>query len=180
MGGKELARLPTPPCKAAFLLERTGAVVSTLRFRFLFTSIAVAWFAAASAGCNREIFSIVPVSGKVTYDDGSLIKAGMIQVMLVPQGEPVDGKYHAPPSGADVDMATGEFKDFRTRQGKPGVVVGTHKVIVVSKTKDGLKNTFEVPAEYQSAEATPLEPQTISKPNQVLELKIPKPKGRQR
>jgi hypothetical protein len=45
------------------------------------------------AGCGgSQPFSTVPVSGKVMYEDGSLIPAPQIQVMFVPQVPPVDKK----------------------------------------------------------------------------------------
>lgn len=139
--------------------------------------LALLTLGAVSLGCKGEMFPIVPITGKVTYDDGSLINAGMLQVQFVPTQEPVEGKFHPPQSGADVEVSTGEFKECRMRNGKLGVLKGKHKVLIISLSKDGFKKTFEVPKEYHSVETTPLTVD-IEKKDQVVTLTVPKPKRR--
>ena len=117
--------------------------------------------AAAIAGCGSGApFDIVPVTGKVTYSDGSLIEADRVVVTFVPQDVAAEGK--DVPAGAmgEVNIADGTFPGLTTRKHLDGAILGRHKVLVQAM-KTGPAGVGEptdaVPARYASAETTPLD-----------------------
>ena len=75
------------------------------------------WFVAVvvlgamlPAGCgSSDPFDYARVSGKVTYDDGSLIPAARITVTFLSQAPAVDAKTHPRPGMAEVNTADGTF-----------------------------------------------------------------------
>ena len=83
------------------------------------------------AGCSGEPsdpFSYVKVSGKVAYDDGSLVKVPDMLLIFHPLTSPIDPKT-CPHSGMTlVNVATGEFLSVTTWRPGDGVVHGKHKV----------------------------------------------------
>jgi len=126
------------------------------------------------AGCGgSQPFSTVPVSGKVMYEDGSLIPAPQIQVMFVPQVPPVDKKTYPRPGLAYVNPKDGTFANVTSHQPGDGVVVGRAKVVI--KTLDERGNpTAHVPKAYQEVSTTPLEVE-VSQQNREFVLKVKKP-----
>jgi hypothetical protein len=102
-----------------------------------------------------------PVKGKV-YLDGKLLKAGSVGFFPVDQSE-----------GAPAFEAAGKIKEdgafeLSTR-GKPGALLGSYKVTVISQTKVEPNRAGEVvslvPKEYTNKETTPLKVEVIEKPD---------------
>jgi hypothetical protein len=134
---------------------------------------------SAAIGCNSgEPFEMVPIHGKVTYDDGSLIKAQSIQVTFNPVGVAAVGKQFPPGGTANVNVADGTFSSVTTRRVDDGVLLGKHKVAVMTFQSSPVGGppiaSHAVPQQYQKSNTTPLEV-TVERPDQFVELKVPKP-----
>jgi len=110
----------------------------------------------AVSGCGSgEPFELIPVSGKVTYDDGSLIPAQRLVVTFIPQVKAVDAKTHPRPGQTDVNVADGTFSYMTTHKAADGATAGPNKVLVVAYD-DRENPTGAVPSIYASPETTPL------------------------
>ncbi len=129
-------------------------------------------------GCGSgEPFDMTPVSGKVTYEDGSLIPGHRVEVRFVPQDvKSEDPKVSPRFAGAEVDVATGEFIESTTHTWGDGVIVGRHKVLVRSFDQNE-RPTGAVPREYTDERDTPLE-MDITYGMDPVEIQVPKPKGK--
>lgn len=92
------------------------------------------WLAAAVAamalpGCGGgNPYRTVPVTGKLTYRDGSLIPARRIQVNFIPQVKAIDLKTHPRFGVAYLDVETGEFTAVTTATYGDGATVGKNKL----------------------------------------------------
>ena len=117
------------------------------------------------AGCGSgNPFESVPVSGKVTYEDGSPAPVGKIFFKCLE--EPKDGMY---PRVASVPVQSdGTFENVTTYKFGDGLVIGKHKVSLVGDSK-------KIPKEYTTTTKTPLVIE-VTESGQVLEIKVPKPK----
>ncbi len=123
-------------------------------------------------GCGDGApFAQVNVSGKVTYEDGSLIPAERLVITFVPQTPAKDAKTHPRPGRAEVNVADGTFDTVTTNTYGDGVVSGKHKVLVEAQTAVGTPSG-EVPAEYADGGKTPLIVDTADAP---WEIRIGKP-----
>jgi hypothetical protein len=160
---------PTPirlsaadPWRSAIRLARRLAYV---------TACAMACSLTLLASCNRgDPFSYVRVSGKVTYEDGSLIPAGVL-LTFYPQGGDIDAKTHPRPGETAVNQATGEFHSVTSHKLNDGLVRGKHKVTL----RDGWHRPLPpniVPEEYSDFSRTPLEVDTADRP---FHLRVKKP-----
>jgi hypothetical protein len=134
--------------------------------------------AVSLAGCGGGApFKIVPVSGKVTYSDGSLIPADRIVVTFVPQGVQASGKDAAAAARGEVNVADGTFAGLTTQKHLDGAIVGKHKVLVQA-LKTGVAGVGEptaaVPAKYAKAATTPLEVEVPPGGKKNIELLIDK------
>jgi hypothetical protein len=133
--------------------------------------------AAGLSGCGGgEPFKIVPVSGKVTYKDGSLIPADRIVVTFVPQGVQGAGKEAATAAQGDLNVADGTFAGLTTHKHMDGAIIGKHKVTVQAlKTgPGGVGQPIQaVPIAYTRAETTPLSVEVTGSGN-VFPLEIEK------
>lgn len=121
-------------------------------------------------------FDLVPVHGKVTYEDGNLIKADSILVTFNPIKTGEKGKIVPPGGQTNVNVQDGTFSAVSSRRKDDGVVVGRHKVVIVSfKTGAGGMPvpTDAVPPIYRKESSTPLEVEVDSN-NQFLDLKVTK------
>ncbi len=128
-------------------------------------------------GCGSGApFPIKPVSGKVTYSDGSLIRADRIVVKFVPQGVEGVGKDRASAAMGDLNVADGTFAGLTTLKHNDGAIVGKHKV-VVQAFRTGPAGVGEpigtVPAIYFKEKTTPLE-EEVTTGNNYFEIKIEK------
>jgi hypothetical protein len=124
------------------------------------------------AGCSQEPFAMVPVSGAITFEDGSLIQAERIVVCFVPQVDPVDAKTHPLSGRAEVDIKTGAFTQATSHKYGDGLVRGTHKVYLEVYPKAGIAPP-PIPREYSTVKDTPLTYDT-----EKLECIIKLPKSR--
>ena len=130
----------------------------------------------AVSGCgNKKPYSCVNVSGKVTYDDDSLIPADQIRLTFLSQTPPIDPRTPPHNGVAKADGKTGQFDSATTFLPKDGIIVGDHKVIVQC-IKNGHEAKELVPPEYCDREKTPLKANSNQSP---FDFKIPKP-GRHR
>lgn len=145
--------------------------------RFTLVQIAGLWLLASISGCGSKVpFSIVPVHGKVMYEDGSLIPADSILVTFNPIHDGEKGKMAAPGGQTNVNVQDGTFSAVSSHRANDGLAVGRHKVVVVAfkKGPDGKTGPSPaVPAVYRSESSTPLEVDVASS-DQFLELKISK------
>ncbi len=124
------------------------------------------------SGCGtRDPFRYVPVSGIITYEDGSLIPVNDMTLMFYPQSPPKDEKTHPRPGVAYVDKATGRFEKATSHTLGDGLVRGKHKVTVVDIFLAALPPDI-VPPEYADPQKTPLEVDTADAP---FHLKVHKP-----
>lgn len=120
-------------------------------------------------GCGSgSPFDYVPVSGKVTYEDGSPIPGGCRLVFTAMEVEPV-GTAHARPGRANVN-ASGEFECVTSYKYGDGLIPGKHKVVILAGMDQ--EGKLAVPKEYETVQTTPLVIDTADVP---LDIKIPKP-----
>jgi hypothetical protein len=122
----------------------------------------------AISGCGSDSpFDYVPVQGKVTYEDGSLIP-GSFQLRFQSLAPPI-GTAHPRPAMAEV-KSDGTFDVVTSYKYGDGLVPGRHKVVIAYATDAAGRSL--VPEEYTTVMATPLEIDTADSP---LEIKVPKP-----
>jgi hypothetical protein len=136
--------------------------------------LAVLGILVAVSGCgNSKPYSCVKVSGKVTYDDGSVIPADRIRLIFVSQAPQINPK--TPPHNGEVyaDVKTGQFESPTTFIRGDGIIAGDHKVAVQCILNGQLAL---IPTEYTSSTTTPL---TANSSQSPFEFKIPK-KGSRR
>jgi hypothetical protein len=145
--------------------------------RFWSTLIAGLFIIASVLGCGSSVpFDFVPVHGKVTYEDGSLIPADSILVTFSPilSGEK---SRTVPPGGrTDVNVQDGTFSAVSSYRKDDGLAIGRHKVMVVSAKKGPNGQSAPstaVPLVYGQEATTPLEIEVESN-DQFLDLKVSK------
>lgn len=156
------------------LLEGTGLTMNN-RSDVCF-SLALILGLSSMLGCGSDMpFDVVPVHGKVTYDDGSLIPADSMLVNFNPISSESKTKV-APPGGqTTVNVQDGTFTAVSSHRANDGLVIGRHKVVVVAfkKGPNGSVPSEAVPAIYRNESSTPLEVEVESS-NQPLEIKLSK------
>lgn len=124
---------------------------------------------AAADGCGKgDGFDYVRVSGRVTYEDGSLIPAEQLTITFLPQSPPLDKKTHPRPGTAQVNVADGTFDSVTSHRFGDGIVRGRHKVLVEAFDSN-LKPSRTVPPHYRDPAKTPLEVDAADSP---FDLKI--------
>ena len=145
--------------------------------RFSPALIAKLLIVGSISGCGSKVpFDIVPVHGKVTYDDGSLIPADSIHVTFNPILSGEKGKVVPPGGQTDLNVQDGTFSAVSSHRAYDGVAIGRHKVVVVSfkKGPDGKSvPSAAVPPIYRNTSSTPLEVEGESN-DQFLDLKVSK------
>jgi hypothetical protein len=127
------------------------------------------------AGCSghSDPYGYVKVSGKVTYDDGSLIPASEIHLSFIPQTATAIGKTSPKAGACFVDTKTGELQKVTTHTPFDGLVRGKHKVQITGQNHVPLPTSI-IPADCADPQKTPLEVDTDHLP---FEIKVPKPAG---
>ena len=126
----------------------------------------------ALPGCGpKDPFSYVHISGKITYDDGTLIPVKDLELTFLPQSGALDPKTHPLPGVAAVNAATGEFHAATSHRYNDGLVRGKHKVVLGGVSSMPLPPNL-VPPEYCNPAKTPLEVDTARQP---FVLKVRKP-----
>jgi hypothetical protein len=143
-----------------------------MKFTWRYGFLAIVTLSLLLAGCDGSgnPFDSVPVSGKVTYEDGSLIPVQGMKVYFHCLEPPKDGMHPRPATvGVGPD---GTFKDVTTYKYADGLVLGKHKVSLVCQ--EGGKLTDKIPMDYALPAKTPLVIE-VTESGQVLEIKVPKP-----
>ncbi len=126
------------------------------------------------AGCGEKSpFTVVSVSGKVTYEDDSPIPGTDLQITFVPQAPPASLKEYPRRASGTVSPADGTFECLTTNEYGDGATVGPQKVVVQSNNEQG-EPTGAVPPEYSSVAQTPLKTD-VSAGHGPYEFKIAKP-----
>ncbi len=131
------------------------------------------WAIAAVSGCGRGDYPLAPVTGAVTYEDGSIIPAEEIRLTFIPQAAALDSKTHPRPGSALVNVKDGTIGRVTTHKPGDGVIVGECKVVVKALGPNETA-TDAVRAEYTDVSTTPLKV-TIARGMGPLTLKIKKP-----
>jgi hypothetical protein len=155
-------------------------MVSLARMSFALLMLAL----LVLAGCNRRLPVADTVEGTLMYGQSPVVGARVQFVPVVPEG------VKAPISSAITDEK-GFFRLVRDDTGKPGAVIGKHKVIVVSgrrnenrpsrdeEDSDPAASGTRVPLRYATLSATPLLVEV--KPEQTnYPLEISDPGGEKR
>lgn len=127
-------------------------------------------------GCGSKTpFELTHIKGKVVCSDGSLIQADQILVQFVPQGIQNQGMNAPRAAETYADVSDGTFSDLTTWKFADGVMVGRHKVVVIS-LKIGSHGmgvpTTAIPARYHQASTTPLEVEVTSDGDNIFSLEI--------
>ncbi len=125
------------------------------------------------AGCSDTPYEIVPIHGKVTYEDGSLIPAETIFVNFYPQVESVNTKVHPRWGIAKLNSEDGTFAYVSTWKHADGVILGKHKV-TVKVADESPTGAGSIPEIYADPATTPLEIEVTGR-NQDVPLEIDKP-----
>ncbi len=140
--------------------------------------LCIGLLAGSLLGCGSNgPFDYVKVSGKVTYEDGSLIPVDQMTITFVPQMPPVDEIHHAR-SGITYTGSEGTFSAVTSYKANDGLVVGKHKVVISTGAAYSMggpskkKTTPAVPKEYSDSSTTPIEIDTADSP---FHIKVKKP-----
>ena len=139
--------------------------------RHVFLAIGALVLFLSGCGGSGNPFDSVPVSGKVTYEDGTPIPVQGIKLYFHCLEPPKEGM-HPRPATVGVD-ADGTFNDVTTYKYADGLVLGKHKVSLVC-VENG-KLTPKIPRDYSLPSKTPLVVE-VTDAGQFLEIKVPKPK----
>lgn len=125
---------------------------------------------ALCLGCGSDApFSYIPVSGQLTYEDGTPLPAKGMKLQFEPlDAEPVNGM-HPRVATADVD-GQGRFAHATSYKYADGLVPGRHKVAIGYATDENGK--LLVPESATSLGTTELVVDTANLP---LEIKVPRP-----
>jgi hypothetical protein len=124
------------------------------------------------AGCSPSApYKTVPVSGKITYEDGMPIP-GRVRLQFFPQIQAINAKEY-PRAGSAELKPDGTFPNVTTWKYADGVIPGPQKV-VIQALDNRQQPTGAVDLIFGSATTTTLTAEV--KPGmQPLDLKIPKP-----
>ncbi len=125
------------------------------------------------SGCGGQPYGTTAISGKVTYEDGSLIPAPAITIYFEPQQESIDSKTFPRRGFAEVNVADGTFSRATTYEPRDGVILGPHKVVIEAIGEGGVPDYRYFPRIYSDAATTPLTIEVGS--NRSFELTVPKP-----
>ena len=101
--------------------------------------------AGTLCGCRKaEQPPTIPVSGKITYEDGSLVPANQIELrFLATQPDLYREKDYPTAATARVDTRDGTFKEMTTWQHGDGVIAGQYDVEVVRYGDEDNPGGFE-------------------------------------
>ena len=131
-GRKSRARSPLRPAfRPQFATVRLAAMILVL-------AVTTNLLVAGGLGYGEvEPFDLVAVTGRVTFDDGTLIPVGRLTVAFISQAEPIDKKTHPRPGHAEVDVTDGTFSQATTHRFSDGLITGRHLVQAYSYNGDG-------------------------------------------
>ena len=121
--------------------------------------LATPWVFLAGCGGSGGSFKYVPVTGKVTYEDGTLIPVSGMRIYFHSLEPAMDGMHVRPGIGGI--GSDGTFKDITTYKYADGLVLGKYKVSLVIQEAGG--STPKIPKEYALPEKTPLRVEEIGR-----------------
>lgn len=122
-------------------------------------------------GCGGSgPFEYIPVTGQITYEDGSVIPAKSWRVIFTALDHN-DPNVRPRPATASIDPATGKFDSATSYKYGDGLVPGKHRVALAALDASG-KELKLFPKEYGDTRESPL---IIDTANLPLEIKVPKP-----
>lgn len=120
-------------------------------------------------GCGSSgPFSYMPVSGKISYDDGSPLPSELTLVFIAQDAPEV--KNSVPRAGIANVNASGVFDCVTSHKFGDGLIPGKHKVVI--QLPRGQSTQPIVRQEYTSDETTPLIVDTADAP---FDIKVPQP-----
>lgn len=124
-------------------------------------------------GCgDTGPFDYTPVTGKLSYEDDSLItEAHSLRLGFVSMDRGDDMTRRPRPAKAPINISDGTFDHVTSYKYADGLVAGKHKVVVVAKDEKGMPSLV-VPEEYTKVATTPLVVDTAEAP---FHIKVPKP-----
>ena len=135
--------------------------------------VAALCFLLVACGCGgqKRPFGLIPVSGRITCDDGKAIDAAVVKAVFVPQPASSDGGRHARPAEATL-AADGSFAGVSTVAKNDGAIAGRYRVILQPMNADGTPCPKAVAAKYRDAEKTPLEVEVAADGPNRFELTV--------
>jgi hypothetical protein len=137
----------------------------------VFGYFAICWLVFLSTGCggSGSPYDYVPVSGKVTYEDGTPLPIGGFVIKFFALDAPQVAGASPRLGQADVG-ADGSFSSVTSYKPADGIIPGKHRVSFLYANNKAGKSL--VPMEYTIPKESPLIVDTASLP---LEVKVPKP-----
>jgi len=126
-------------------------------------AVVVIWTMSGCGG-SSDPFEIVPVSGKVTYEDGTPMPVGRLTVVFTPHAQPIEANAFPRQAQAEVNVADGTFASATTHKFGDGLILGHHSVEVFSYNGKGQQ--VLVPISPKEIE--------VSDESTVFEFKIPR------
>jgi hypothetical protein len=100
-------------------------------WQYVVTAIAGLVIAGAASGCSKGYQApTIHISGKVTYEDGSLVPANRMVVNFLTPQKLVQENY-PPAATGRVDTRDGKFAELTTWEAGDGVIAGPHEVEVI-------------------------------------------------
>ncbi len=142
-------------------------MMRNLPSRMLVTSFFLAWL----VGCWGSVspYDYIPVTGKVTYEDGTPIPSSGFVLKFYALDAPEVENMWPRPAQADID-SNGNFDCATSYKYGDGLIPGKHRVAFFYATDKSGK--LLVPNEYIQAGDSPLIVDTADVP---LHIKVPKP-----
>lgn len=134
--------------------------------------------ALSLTGCGGSgPFTVAPVAGKVSYEDGTLIPADRLVIRFIPQDIKAVGKDVPSAALGEVNPADGTFPGVTTVTFQDGAIPGKHKVIVEAFKNGPGGNPMpsdSVPERYRSEKTTTLIQEIPSGGKRDVTIKIEK------
>jgi hypothetical protein len=128
-------------------------------------------------GCgSSEPFAFVPVTGKITYSDNTLIPGDEIHIRLVPLDPARKGADVAGAADGIVDPKDGTFAGVTTHKLLDGVVPGRYRVMVIPLGLKDHRPNGAVAAKYLNATQSPLLIEVTRQQHDFPQLQVEKPK----
>ena len=125
-------------------------------------------------GCGDSgPFQYVPIEGKVSYEDGTLIDAPTVRLTFTAVERGDNPNLRPRPANTSLNVADGTFDNVTSYKYGDGLVPGKHRVAIVALGEKGNMLNL-VPADYTNSAKSPLIIDTKEAP---LDIRIPKPKS---
>ena len=137
-------------------------------------AIAALLVAVSAGGCKRSAQApMIAVSGKVTYEDGSLVPANQLELRFrTTQPELFQEKDYPATATARVDTRDGTFREMTTWQHGDGVIAGEYEVEVTRHGNEQDPGGFE--AEMYRGDRVWPSKVTVAPDKTEFEIAIPK------